>query len=285
MSLASLDPWSSARRLSRRRRDRYRTLRSTRPITILSYNIQGYGALVSRRYLDGIARVIEEVQPDAVGLQEVHRGTWPARFEDQVEELARRTGLEPWFGSTVSLGTGHHGNAVLTRGRVLRGELIGLPGRMERRSMLACQLEMDDGLRFDFFVTHLAAWGRLAREARLGQARLISGRLARSESPYVLVGDFNAPPEAPELGPVLHGGGTRLCGERDEPTHRVMRRRIDYICTCPAWHEVESRVLRTGPSDHFPVTARIRLRPAPWRSEADEEVQGLPEPAALGAVG
>jgi endonuclease/exonuclease/phosphatase family metal-dependent hydrolase len=246
--------------VSRRRRERYRTLRSARPITVLSYNIQGYGSLVSRRYLDGIARVIEEVHPDVVGLQEVHRGTWPARFEDQVEELARRTGLEPWFGSTVSLGTGAHGNAVLVRGRVLGGEVVGLPGRMERRSLLACHVELERGLRFDFFVTHLAAWGRFARMARHGQAQLISGRLARSRSPYVLVGDFNAPPEAPELGPVLGGSSARLCGVRDEPTHRVMRRRIDYICACPSWHEVESRVLRTGPSDHFPVTAKLKLR-------------------------
>jgi hypothetical protein len=40
-----------------------------------------------------------------------------------------------------------------------------------------------------------------------------------------------------------------------------MRQRIDYICTCRAWDSVESRVLRTGPSDHFPVTAKLRLRP------------------------
>jgi len=244
----------------RRGRSSFRSVRSTRPITVLTYNIQGYGALVSRRYLDGIARVIDEVQPDVVGLQEVHRGTWPARFEDQVEELARRSGLEPWFGSTVSLGTGHHGNAVLVRGRVLGGELIGLPGKMERRSMLACHLQVDGGSRFDFFVTHLAAWGRLARVARSRQAELIARRLARSRSPYVLVGDFNAPPDAPELGPVLAGDRSALCGAPDEPTHRLMRQRIDYICACPSWQTVESRVLRKGPSDHFPVTATLRLR-------------------------
>jgi len=230
-----------------------------RPVTVLTYNIQGYGALVSRRYLDAITRVIETVQPDLVGLQEVHRGTWPARFEDQVEELARRTGMEPWFGTTVSLGTGDHGNAVLARGKILSGEVTVLPGRMERRSLLTCQVELED-VKLDFMVTHLAAWGRLARTARSRQAEFIRGRLAGATAPTVLVGDFNAPPSAPELGNFLGDDEVQLCGSPQESTHRLMRQRIDYICTCRAWDAVESRVLRTGPSDHFPVTAKLRLK-------------------------
>jgi len=232
----------------------------SRPVTVLTYNIQGAGALVSRRYLDAITRVIEQVQPDLVGLQEVHRGTWPARFEDQVEELARRTGMEPWFGTTVSLGTGDHGNAVLARGKILGGEVTVLPGRMERRSLLTCQVELDDA-KLDFMVTHLAAWGRLARTSRSRQAEFIRRRLAQATAPTVLVGDFNAPPTAPELGSFLADEEVQICGSPEEATHRFMRQRIDYICTCRAWDAVESRVLRTGPSDHFPVTAKLRLRP------------------------
>ena len=63
------------------------------PITVMSYNIQGHGALLGRRYLEGIARVIRRARPEVVGLQEVHRGTWAARFGDQVRILARITGM------------------------------------------------------------------------------------------------------------------------------------------------------------------------------------------------
>jgi endonuclease/exonuclease/phosphatase family metal-dependent hydrolase len=50
---------------------------------VLSYNVQGHGALFSRRYLERVARVIKETRPDVVGLQEVYRGGWRARAEDQ----------------------------------------------------------------------------------------------------------------------------------------------------------------------------------------------------------
>ncbi len=44
-------------------------------------------------HLAEIARVIREQRPDVVALQEVHRGTWQARFRDQPAELARLTGM------------------------------------------------------------------------------------------------------------------------------------------------------------------------------------------------
>ena len=246
---------------------------SARSVRVLSYNIQGYGSLVSRRYLDGVARLIERLEPDVVGLQEVHRETWPARFTDQVEELARRTGLEPWFGRTFDLGGGAHGNAVLTRGRILDGGVEPLPGRMERRSLLSCRLEIGD-VRLDFFVTHLAAFGRLARTARIRQAEHIAGRLEASAAegvPYVLVGDLNAPPEAPEIAPFFGCDGIRLCGRPDEATHRFLRQRIDYIFAGPGWEPVEARVMRSGPSDHFPVFATLRpADPASGEAAAGE---------------
>src|SRR4029453_9302658 len=57
-----------------------------RPLRILSYNIEGQAALVRGGYLEKIAAVIREQQPDVVALQEVHRHTWEARYRDQAVE-------------------------------------------------------------------------------------------------------------------------------------------------------------------------------------------------------
>ena len=238
------------------------------PLSVMSYNIQGHGALIGRRYLEGIARVIRRARPQVVGLQEVHRGTWAARFGDQVEILARLTGMEPAFGRSLTLRTGEYGNALLTRGRLEEEEVEILPGEAERRSLLRCRVRVgaDGGAggqpprSLDVFVTHLAAWGRLGRSIRDRQARFLADRLHEADHPFVLTGDLNAPPHAPELASLVEHGRLRLCGAgcpRTHRTHRFMRQRIDYVFAGPSWRDVRAEVLRAGPSDHYPVLATL----------------------------
>lgn len=246
----------------------------------MSYNIQGHAALLSRRYLAGVARAIRHARPDVVGLQEVHRGTWASRFDDQVELLAEATGMEACFGRSLAYRTGEYGNALLTRGRPLEVEVRSLPGEAERRSLLRCRLELD-GAPLEVFVTHLAAWGRLARNIRVRQARYIAAELAATDVPFVLTGDLNAPPGAPELAPLLGHRQLRLCGRPHEPTHRLMRQRLDYVFAGPSFGEVCSRVLRAGPSDHLPVLASLwREGPAAAASERADASWEWPEAAA-----
>lgn len=224
--------------------------------SVLSYNIQGHGALFSKFYLGGIARAIRQAAPDVVGLQEVHRGTWAARFRDQVEDLALATGMKAFFGRSLTHRTGEYGNAVLTRGRVVAEEITPLPGEAERRSLFRCRVDLSHH-EIDFYVTHLAAWGPLTRNIRRRQATFVADRLREARAPFILVGDLNAHPGASELGPLVGSSDVRVCGERDVPTHRVMRQRLDYILADPSLRSVENQVLRVGPSDHFPIVARF----------------------------
>src|SRR5687768_2865459 len=76
---------------------------SSRPLRVLSYNIKGHAALVRADHLEAIARVIREQHPDVVALQEVHRGTWQARFRDQAAELGRLTDMSVAFGSSFAV--------------------------------------------------------------------------------------------------------------------------------------------------------------------------------------
>lgn len=230
-------------------------------ISIMSYNIQGYGALFSRRYIESVARVIRRARPDVVGLQEVHRGTWAARFGDQVEVLAELTGMNAVFGRSLLYRTGEYGNAVLTRGRVVSRQVHCLPGEAERRSLFHCRIELP-GQPLDFYVTHLAAWGRLARSIRDRQARFIAELLDDATVPFVLTGDFNAPPGAPELEALRSSDQLHHCGRPGEATHRFMRQRLDYIFAHPAWRPLRSGVVRAGPSDHYPIVATLRREEA-----------------------
>ena len=268
-----MNPQQGARAAGQRRSAR--SLPATRPVVaVMSYNIQGYGALFSRRYIESVARVIRKARPDVVGLQEVHRGTWAARFADQVEALAELTGMEAVFGRSLLYRTGEYGNAVLTRGRVTSRQVHCLPGEAERRSLFHTRIELP-GQPLDFYVTHLAAWGRLARSIRDRQARFIAELLEDTSNPFVLTGDFNAPLGAPELETLRSSDRLHLCGRPGETTHRFMRQRLDYIFANPAWRYLRSEVLRAGPSDHYPVVATLRLEDEAAAAPEVEEVEPM----------
>jgi endonuclease/exonuclease/phosphatase family metal-dependent hydrolase len=230
-----------------------------RPLRILSYNIHGQAHLFDRRYLERIARVIAEVQPDAVGLQEVHRGGWKARSEDQAETLGKLTGMAVAFGPSITARHAAFGNAVLTAGELRASEVVPLHAPGEPRTLLSTRIALKGHPvgEISFHVTHLAAWGRWGRSARGQQSAALLEQIRHSRKPFVLVGDLNAVPGAPELEPLMAGEMFQLCGDAVVCTHRVLRRRIDYVFADPGWRTLSERVVRSGPSDHWPVLVEL----------------------------
>lgn len=238
-------------------------------LRVLSYNIHGRAHRLSSRYLHRIARAIRHAEPDVVGLQEVHRGAWVSRGEDQAAVLAELTGMQMRFGRSFSRGgrssngrEEDYGNAVLTRGEIRASEVVPLAGPLagpvEPRTVLHARIQLPDAPEeIDFFVTHLAAGFRASRPARTLQAASLLERLRQSSGPFVLVGDFNAPPEAPELKELMAAGIFRLCGEKAVCTHRILRQRIDWVLADPGWTTDATTVVRVGPSDHWPVLVEL----------------------------
>jgi endonuclease/exonuclease/phosphatase family metal-dependent hydrolase len=227
-------------------------------IRVMTYNIQGHAAARRADHLPKIAEVISAISPDVIGLQEVHCRTRASPI-DQAESLAALTGYQLAFGRSCPMDGGDYGNAVLTRGKVLASQVDPLPGSGEPRSLLQVDVEID-GLRCCFFATHLAAWGRLLRLARLKQIAALGDIVAATQLPRVLVGDFNVPPAAEEIRMLLSHGHLRLAGEGKEPTFPMTRQRLDYIFCDAQWEVESSEVIRRGPSDHWPIVATLRKK-------------------------
>jgi endonuclease/exonuclease/phosphatase family metal-dependent hydrolase len=226
-------------------------------LRVMTYNIQGHAAAKRADHLPKIAETIAAAAPDVVGLQEVHCGTRQSPV-DQAAVIASMTGLQLAFGRSCAMDGGDYGNAVLARGTITESRVHPLPGSGEPRSLLESHITMGE-LRFAFFVTHLAAWGRLLRNARLSQiARL--GDITANVSPHVLVGDFNVPPAADELRALLAHGHLRIAGETREPTFPLTRQRLDYIFIDAKWEVVSTEVIHRGPSDHWPLMATLELQ-------------------------
>ncbi len=228
----------------------------TRPVRVLSYNIGGHGTLLDDGYLAEVARVIREQRPDVAALQEVHRGTWQARFQDQPAELARLTGMKVYFGSSFRSLGGEFGNAILTSAAVHEAEVVPLPSLGEPRSLLQASLEVG-GTELDVMSTHLAAWGGLSRRIRTREARCLAERARAAGRRFVLCGDFNATPVSDELTELLSGDLMRLSGVATDATHSMLGQRIDYILAGPGWTVSKGAVIKAGPSDHWPITAEL----------------------------
>ena len=223
----------------------------------MTYNIQGHAARGRADHLPKLAEVIAAASPDVVGLQEVHCRTRVGNVH-QGEVLAELTGMNLIFGRSCAMDGGDYGNAILTRGHVKRSHVYPLPGSGEPRSVLQGDIEVG-GTPFSFFVTHLAAWGRLLRLARLSQVAELGDIIARGSLPHVLVGDFNVPPGAEELRTLLSHGHLRLVGELREVTFPMTRQRLDYVFIDPRWEFASSEVIRRGPSDHWPIIVDLKL--------------------------
>jgi endonuclease/exonuclease/phosphatase family metal-dependent hydrolase len=135
-----------------------------------------------------------------------------------------------------------------------------------------------DSARLFFMNTH---FDHVGEEARIRSAELLLERMEGMSGglPVIMAGDFNAPADPETDGPyrVLVGREGILVDtyralhapSGDEGTFNAFRGemtgpRIDWILVTPALKPVEAEILRRMrncrfPSDHFPVTAVVRL--------------------------
>ena len=232
------------------------------PLIVASYNIHRGVGLDRKRNLDRIARVIAEMNPDVVGLQEVVRENGVAHA-DQAVYLGQALGMHVVMGETRPFGSGTYGNAVLTRLPVLGSVRCDLScdGR-EPRGCLRVDLDLDH-TAVHVFNCHFG----LAFHERRAQLALLAGFLqaADCEGPRLLVGDINEW----HRGPVTRG----LRREFSSPMRRMRRThpalfpifRLDRIywdveLQGEEFHVHRSRLARVA-SDHLPVVARLRVRP------------------------
>lgn len=236
-----------------------RKFASTYPkrLTVMTFNIEGHASfLKGNAHIEEVAATILKYNPDVVAINEAHRNTWQARFGDHVEQLRRLTHMNGVFGRSYSFLGGEFGNAVLTRGSIVKADVHKLPGTGEPRSILETILRVNGGI-IQMYVTHTTAWASVNKATRDEQLQCINAHVQASAFPFILAGDLNAPPDSEEIARFLDRNTLQFAGDPKTPTHRVMEQRLDYILVDPGWIVRSSRVLDEGPSDHRPVIAEL----------------------------
>lgn len=132
-----------------------------------------------------------------------------------------------------------------------------------------------DGRRFAVYNVHLDHESQPSRERSVALLRAtIAQRYPRL--PVVVTGDFNAGETNPAVLAMSAGGVFRDTFRVRHPEAapvgtftgfqfgQVNGEKIDYVFASPAWEVLDADIVRTArdgryPSDHFPVTARLRL--------------------------
>jgi endonuclease/exonuclease/phosphatase family metal-dependent hydrolase len=150
--------------------------------------------------LELIRSGIRELDPDLIGLQEViaHDGTSQADAIREGMDYHAAFGAAQDYGADVKFG-----NAVLSRWPILRTEVMPLPAgtSTESRSLLFTEIGSPFG-KIPFFVTHLN-WKFHEGVIREAQVAAIADHVKHETPidgmPPIVVGDFNAQPDAAEI--------------------------------------------------------------------------------------
>jgi endonuclease/exonuclease/phosphatase family metal-dependent hydrolase len=239
-----------------------------KPLKVMTFNIQ-HGIDGSHKYnLQRAIDVIAKVQPDIVGLQEVTRNHPYYNCDDQPAKIAAglkaATGRDwsiayeqEWFTPNVECRDSGRGDGKETEGLALLSPTPLGPTMMTplpvSRIALAVRLQSADGL--PIVVTHLASGGKNS-DARQKEIDALLRWTRALGAAQILMGDFNASPDDPELKPLLDA----YTDAGGEPSHG--ERRIDFIFyRAPALKLTRIQTLDTTPwfgaaaSDHKPVVA------------------------------
>ncbi len=160
-----------------------------------------------------LRREIQRLAPEIVGLQEVLRFLPGSALDapltttnDQATEIADGLGFEIAYSVASDYGNGlKFGNALLSKHPIVEQQSIPLPGSEsgETRSLLFGLCQTPHG-SLPVFVTHLN-WKLHHGAVRQRQVAFIAERVAELSPiggphlPPVLMGDFNAAPEADEI--------------------------------------------------------------------------------------
>lgn len=168
-------------------------------LRIATYNIhkgvQGLGP-VRRLEIHNLGHAVEQLDADIVCLQEVckeHRTD--ANFFDQWPELPQAEFLAPQgyaavYRTNAITRHGEHGNALLTRWKVIKDQHEDMSDhRFEQRGLLHCEVLIHNR-PVHVVVVHLGLI-RASRVRQVAQLQQFIEREVPADAPLVVAGDFN----------------------------------------------------------------------------------------------
>lgn len=238
-------------------------------VRILSYNVHGCRGGDGRLSPERILRVLEAMQPDVAALQELDAEQERSRGLDQTRFLAERLDMSYFYVSARRAGSGHFGNALLSRQPCESIRVAQIPRLHRASEPRAAQWVLINGPFGPLHVlnTH---FGLSKKEQLLQAQRLLGDEWLSSPEmgPHVvLCGDLNAMPGSPAYRALARrlGDAQTLDGQRPRRTFPALLPlvRIDHVFVSSALAVERVRVpggLARIASDHRPLVVDIVSR-------------------------
>lgn len=153
---------------------------------ILSYNVKCGRGMDNVLDYDRTAKVIADINPDIVALQELDSLTNRSGLTITGVELADRVGMNFTFAKAIDFDGGGYGVGVLSKEQPISQRNYPLAGSDEPRVLLLLEFE-----RYYLLATHFS----LHQQDRVESVNLILELLASlKDKPTLLCGDLNAEP-------------------------------------------------------------------------------------------
>ncbi|MET7785419.1 endonuclease/exonuclease/phosphatase family protein [Streptomyces sp900116325] len=243
------------------------------PLRVATYNIHAGAGMDNVFDLDRQAAELRALDADVIGLQEVDvhwdtRSQWRDVAGELAERLHMRVSFAPIYSidpTTPGAPRREFGVAVLSRYRIVSAENHEItrlstqvpdpvPAPAPGFGEVVVRVK---GMPVHVYVTHLDYRGDPSvRIAQVADTRRV---MAEDEGRKVLLGDFNAEPDAPELAPLWE---ELADAEPGAPTYPALNpvKRIDFVAVSKDGVRVrDAAVAETLASDHRPVVADLLL--------------------------
>ncbi|MHC4116354.1 MAG: endonuclease/exonuclease/phosphatase family protein [Planctomycetota bacterium] len=228
-------------------------MRQASCLRVLTYNVHHCEGTDGRFDYERIAKIISDLEPDLVALQEIDVKTNRSSGVDQAAVLAELTGLNYTFGKAIDFDSGQYGLAILSRFEIRDVTSTPLPTQSgsEPRIALAAKIRLDADPREVIFVdTHLCHRNEQVRSMQTAQLN----EFAESDGdvPVILAGDFNARPTSAPMNVLLESYWRDAVAPQS---------RIDYVLLRKKdpWTIVDVSIIdEPVASDHNPVFIVLR---------------------------
>ena len=195
---------------------------------IMTFNTQHCLNYITRKIdFEVMAKAITECDADIVGLNEMRGLGTSEEYREQVEILARLTGMKYfYFGKAIDTSEGPYGNGFLSKIPIKSVKTVLIPNaepdKYETRGIISAELE--NGVTV--YVTHV---GLTPMEAENAVAALCENVILKKS---VLMGDFNMTPEDKILAPIFErmtDTAEGFCAEKLSFPSIDPNRKIDFI--------------------------------------------------------
>lgn len=223
---------------------------------LMSYNIHHGEGMDGKMDIDRIGKLIMDVNPEVVGLQEVDSVMNRSGNIDILQMLSEQTGMYATFGYSILHDGGKYGNGILTREKPVTVNKIPLPGAQEARSALIVELD-----NYVVVNTHLS----LTNKERVESVKIITEAVKGYDKPVFLMGDLNATPDSEPIS-FLQDRWQILTNPKQFTCPSVNPEvTIDYIIGYKAngqtFAKYKAQVIdEQVASDHRPIFVDIRLK-------------------------